>query len=156
MEMEMNVASAFGKMTKEEIKALLDGGTLTIYSVARPITADAPVDRSGPLASFTFATPAFGAESGEFETPAFVENPVVASHVGTAGFARVCKADGTVVGDLSVGPGPREIKLGEITCAPGVPTKIVALKFLPEGDWPERPDYYNTKPRPGYAMPQVP
>ena len=74
----MNVASAFAKLTKDEIKALLDGGTLTIYSVARPISADHAVDRSGPLASFTFATPAFGAESGDFETPAFVANPVPA------------------------------------------------------------------------------
>ena len=93
----MNVASTFMQMTKDEIKALLDGGSLTIYSVARPISADLAVDRSGPLASFTFATPAFGAEDGECETPAFAANPVPASHVGTPGFARACKADGTVV-----------------------------------------------------------
>ena len=77
MEMEMNVASAFAKLTKDEIKALLDGGKLTIYSVARPISADHAVDRSVELVSFTFATPAFGAELGDFETPAFVANPVV-------------------------------------------------------------------------------
>jgi hypothetical protein len=145
MEMEMNVASAFAKLTKDEIKALLDGGTLTIYSVARPISADHAV-----------ATPAFGAESGDFETPAFVANPVPASHVGTPGFARAVKADGTVVADFSVGPGAREIKLGEVSCAPGAPTKVVAFKMLPEGDWPERPDYYNAHPRPGYQLPQVP
>jgi hypothetical protein len=156
MEMEMNVASAFAKLTKDEIKALLDGGTLTIYSVARPISADLPVDRSGPLASFTFATPAFGAESGDLESPAFVANPVPASHVGTPGFARAVQADGTVVADFSVGPGEREIKLGEVSCAPGAPTKVVAFKMLPEGDWPERPDYYNAHPRPGYQLPQVP
>jgi hypothetical protein len=69
-EIGMNIATAFAKCTKEEIKALLDGGTLTIYSVARPVTADLAVDRSGVLATFTFATPAFGAESGEFETRA--------------------------------------------------------------------------------------
>ena len=34
--------------------------------------------------------------------------------------------------------------------------KIAAFKILADGDWPERPDYYNAHPRPGYQMPQVP
>ncbi len=151
----MNVASAFAGLTKDEIKALLDGGTLTFYSVARPINANLPVDRSGVLAAFTFATPAFGAEDGEFETPSFAAHPVPASHVGTPGFARACKADGTVVADLSVGPGVREIKLSEVSCSPGAPVKVVSFKILSDGDWPERPDYYNAHPRPGYSLPQV-
>ena len=29
-------------------------------------------------------------------------------------------------------------------------------KILADGDWPERPDYYNAHPRPGYELPQVP
>ena len=151
----MNVASAFASLTKDEIKALLDGGTLTFYSVARPINANLPVDRSGVLVAFTFATPAFGAEDGEFETPAFVANPVPASHTGTPGFARATKADGTVVADFSVGPGVREIKLTEVSCSPGAPAKIISFKFLADGDWPERPDYYNAHPRPGYQLPLV-
>jgi hypothetical protein len=154
-EIGMNIATAFAKCTKEEIKALLDGGTLTIYSVARPVTADLAVDRSGVLATFTFATPAFGPESGEFETPSFVANPVNASTVGTPGFARARKADGTVVADFSAGPGPRELKLAEVSCSVGAPAKVVSLKFLPDGDWPERPDYYNAHPKPGYEMPKV-
>lgn len=156
MEMDMNVASAFASMSKDEIKAALDGGALTFYSVARPVSADRPVDRSGVLAAFAFATPAFGAEDGDFETPAFAANPVEAKHTGTPGFARACKADGTVVADFSVGPGVREIKLTEVSCSPGAAVKIVSFKFLADGDWPERPDYYNAHPRPGYEMPKVP
>jgi hypothetical protein len=152
----MNIASAFANCTKDEIKALLDGGTLTLYSVARPLTADAAVDRSSPLAVFTFATPAFGPEDGELETPAFAQNPVIVKHVGAPGFARACKADGTAVADFSVGPGVREIKLAEVTCAPNYPVKIVSMKFLPTGDWPERPDYYFTRPLTGYEMPKIP
>ena len=52
----MNIALPFVECSVEELKALLDGGTLTVYSVARPITADQPVDRSGVLATFTFAS----------------------------------------------------------------------------------------------------
>ncbi|MCI4677108.1 hypothetical protein K9U39_12660 [Rhodoblastus acidophilus] len=148
----MNLASAFADLSTDDIKALLDGGTLTIYSVARPISADIPVEFSSALVSFTFATPAFGAADGEFETPAFVEASVAAAHVGTPGFARACKADGTVVADFSVGPGSREVKLGEVSVSPGAPVVVKAFKFGTVGDWPERPDYYNSKPKPGYAL----
>jgi hypothetical protein len=148
----MNIATEFANLSTEELKALLDGGALTIYSVARPISADIPVEFSSALAKFTFATPAFGAPNGDLETPAFVEGAVPGAHVGTPGFARATKADGTVVADFSVGPGPREIKLGEVSVSPGAPVKVASFKFGPAGDWPERPDYFNSKPKTGYAL----
>lgn len=149
----MNVASEFAACSEDEIKALLDGGTLTVYSVARPVTADRPVDRSGVLATFKFASPAFGGDPGRAN---LIANPVPASSVGTPGFARACKADGAVVADFSAGPGPREVKFAEVSCSQGAPVKIIAFKLIPEGGWPERPDYYDAHPRPGFAMPMVP
>jgi hypothetical protein len=156
MEVDMNVALEFTQCSVEELKALLDGGTLTVYSVARPITADRPVDRSGILATFTFATPAFGAASDGFENPIFAANPVAASSVGTPGFARARKADGTIVADFSAGPGDREIKFSEVSCTHGAPITLTKFKFMPEGGWPEKPEYYDTRPRSGSALPQNP
>lgn len=152
----MKPASPFAASSIDVIKAMLDGGTLTVYSVARPQDADQPVDRSGVLAAFTFASPAFGAPTEGSESPLFTANPVVAASVGTPGFARACKADGTVVADFSAGPGPREIKFKEISCSHGAPVEVMQFKFLPEDGWPERRDYYDSRPRPGYAMPKVP
>jgi hypothetical protein len=151
MEQDMNVTSEFAACSEDEIKALLDGGTLTVYSVARPVTADRAVDRSGVLASFRFASPAF--DAGGVRLAA---NPVPAASVGTPGFARACRADGTVVADFSAGPGPREIKFAEVSCSPGAPVTIKTFTFNAEGGWPERPDYYDAHPRPGYALPDVP
>lgn len=151
----MNVASAFAGCPEEELKSLLDGGTLTVYSVARPVTADRAVDRSDVLATFNFASPAFGPTADGGETATFAANPVPASSVGTPGFARACKADGTVIADFSAGPGPREIKFAEVSCSQGAPVKIIAFTFIAEGGWPERPDYYDAHPRPGFAMPTV-
>ncbi len=151
----MNVALDFAACSVDELKALLEGGALTVYSVARPLSADRPVDRSGILATFTFASPAFGTASNGVETPIFAANPVVASSVGTPGFARARKKDGTVVADFSAGPGDREIKFSEVSCTQGAPIKITAFKFTPESEWPERPEYYNTRPRPGFAMPRT-
>jgi hypothetical protein len=138
----VKVTQAFANCGIEELKALLDGGTLTVYSVARPLEPDLPVDRSGVVAAFTFASPAFGPASDGLESPAFVENPVVAKFVGTPGFARACKADGTVVADFSAGPGDREIKFDAVSCSQGAPITLTKFKFMPEGGWPERPDYY--------------
>jgi len=152
----MNVALAFAEASIDDIKAMLDGGTLTVYSVARPITADRPIDRSGALATFTFASPAFGEAADGLEQPLFVANPVPATTVGTPGFARACKADGTVVADFSAGPGHREIKFREVSCSHGAPVTLTEFRIIADGGWPERPDYYDTHPRTGYPMPSVP
>lgn len=149
----MNVTQDFTSCSVDELKALLDGGKLTVYSVARPITADQPVDRSAPLATFTFASPAFGSAADGVEKPIFTANSVNASSVGTPGFARAQKADGTVVADFSAGPGDREIKFNEVSFSQGAPVQIVTFRFIAEGGWPERPEYYDTHPRSGYAMP---
>lgn len=149
----MKPAEAFAATDLDDIKAQLAGGKLTVYSVARPPSADLPVDRSGVLAVFAFAFPAFGPAADGMESPLFEEHPVPASSVGTPGFARLCKADGTVVGDLSAGPGNREVKFAEVSCSQNAPVAITQFRFMEEAGWPERPDYYNTRPRPGYTMP---
>lgn len=149
----MKLATAFAHCSPDEIKALLAGGSLTVYSVARPAGPDLPVDRSAPLASFVFQSPAFAASEAEGESPLFVANPVAAASVGTPGFARACTADGTVVADFSAGPGDREVKFAEISCSQGAPVKVARFKFMPGDSWPERPDYFEARPRPGYALP---
>ncbi|HVQ72694.1 MAG TPA: hypothetical protein VMT08_34855 [Bradyrhizobium sp.] len=151
----MNVTTDLAACSLDELKTLLDGGTLTIYSVARPLSADQPVERSGTLATFTFATPAFTAATDGVENPAFVVDPVPASSVGTPGFARARRADGTVVADFSAGPGDREVKFSEVSFSHGAPVKIASFKFIAEGGWPERPEYYDTRPRTGYPMPSA-
>jgi hypothetical protein len=125
----MNLASAFANSNPDELKSTLAGGKLVIYSVARPLDADAPVERSGVLATFTFASPAFG---DELDKAAFESNPVIATSVGTPGFARAFKADGsTVVADFSVGPGATEIKLSEVSTVADFPIAVRQFKLSP-------------------------
>jgi hypothetical protein len=127
----MKLASAFFDSDTDQVKALLDGGVLSIYSVARPASANEPITRSGLLATFRFASPAFGSTGA-----VFVENPADPTGIGTPGFARAYKADGvTVVADFSVGPGGGEIKLSEVSTTPGY--KIAVTGFRLEA-WPVR------------------
>ncbi len=151
----MNLATEFANCALDELKELLSGGTLTVYSVARPATADIPVDRSGVLVTFTFASPAFGPSNEGVEAPLFTVHAVPAEATGTPGFARARKADGAVVADFSAGSGDREIKFAEVSCSPGAPVKVTKFT-IKQGDWPERPDYYGTRPRSGYPLPVAP
>ena len=124
----MRVAEAFGAATPDEIKQALDGGKLVLYSVGRPPSADHAILRSSPLATFVFASPAFGPDAADGSAaPLFVEPSVVATNVGTPGFARAFKADGAVVADFSTGPGNTEIKLSSISATAGYPLSVTAF-----------------------------
>ena len=110
----------------DEIKAALAGGKLIVYSVAQPSSPDKPVQRSGVLATFTFAAPAFSAETPAL--PVFASNPVAATGLGVPGFARAYKADGsTVVADFSAGPGATDIKFSEVSTTPNYPIKVTTF-----------------------------
>jgi hypothetical protein len=127
----MRLAEAFASASLDDIKAALDGGKLVIYSTGRPPAADHAVTRSAVLATFTFASPAFGPDPSVADgvvAPNFVENPVLAVKVGTPSFARALKADGAVVADLSAGPGPTEIKLSEVSASADHPIAVTRMR----------------------------
>jgi hypothetical protein len=119
----MKLAQPFVNSPFDDVMAALDGGKLVVYSVARPSSPDLPVQRSGVLATFTFASPAFAG----YAVPSFESNPVVASGTGTPGFARAFKADGSPVADFSVGPAGTDIKLSEVSTTPSFPVTLTAL-----------------------------
>ncbi|HEY0909125.1 MAG TPA: hypothetical protein VGD75_02720 [Bradyrhizobium sp.] len=110
---------------------MLDGGVLTIHSVARPASPNEPISRSGLLATFRFASPAFDtAAPAGLSGAVFVANPVDPTGVGTPGFARAYQSDGvTVVADFSVGPGDGEIRLSEVSTTPGYPIAVTSFLF---------------------------
>ena len=121
----MKLAAAFFDFDAAQVMALLDGGVLAVHSVARPRTPNDPITRSGLLVTFRFASPAFDPQGNAV----FVENPVVATGIGTPGFARAYQSDGaTVVADFSVGPGG-EVSLGEVSTTTGYPIALTALRL---------------------------
>jgi hypothetical protein len=127
----MRLAETFANATLDEIKRALDGGKLSIYSTGRPPTANHPITRSKELAAFVFASPAFGSDGSEGAVaPLFVEPSVIATAVGTPGFARAFTADGAVVADFSVGPGNTEIKLTSSSTTEGFPVAVEAMKIM--------------------------
>lgn len=134
----MRLAEVFATLSLDEIKTALDGGKLVIYSTGRPPMPDHAVTRSAVLATFSFASPAFGADPGSADgavTPNLVEGSVAAVSVGTPSFARAFKADGTAVADFSAGPGATEIKLSEVSATTGHPIALTKMRMpLPPED----------------------
>jgi hypothetical protein len=130
----MKLATPFMNSGLDHIKGALNGGTLVIYSVARPASPDRKVERSGVLATFTFASPAFGPSDSDAATePLLAANPVPATGTGTPGFARAFTSDGSPVADFSAGPGGAEVKLSEVSTTPNYPVTLTKL-ILPAAD----------------------
>ena len=123
----MKVAEAYANSSVDEIKAALDGATIRVYSCPQPATADKPIIRNGLLAEFVAATPAFNGDA--FQT---TESSVPAKNVGTPLFVRATKADGSVIGDFSAGPGDSDVKLAEVSCSKGAPVRITKFQIRPE------------------------
>ena len=125
----MRLAEAYAGGDLSKIKEALSGGRLIVYSTGRPPSADHAITRSAELASFAFASPAFGPDTEDGTlAPLFSDNPVIAKAVGTPGFARALSADGVTVADFSVGPGG-EIVLDGVSATPEFPLKLLGLRI---------------------------
>jgi hypothetical protein len=115
----MKLAQRYAQSCPEAVKSVLAGGRLVIHSVARPVGPDRAIERSGVLATFTFAA----------DGASFVDNPVIATGVGTPGLARAYAADGDIaVADFSVGRGA-DIRLSEISTTPNFPIAVAAFSL---------------------------
>lgn len=91
-----------------------DGGTLSIYSGARPKTPEQAVTRQVLLATLRFGSPAFAPAKDGVATARPFAGAVHAVDDGTATWFRVCASDGAVVFDGSVGRGNADLLLPEV------------------------------------------
>jgi hypothetical protein len=98
-----NLSDTAANAEANALAALCNGGTLCLYSGSQPANANTALEGNTMLATLTFGSPAWGAAAGG----EIVANPIgagVGVASGTATFARIFEAGGTVVVmDLSVG-----------------------------------------------------
>jgi hypothetical protein len=94
-----------------------------------------PLFRRPPAVARSSRHPQFGSRGVRLRqprafsgpSPSFAANPTPAKHVGTPGWARALAADGSVVADFSVGPGPTDVKIDSISATPGFPLKVLTI-----------------------------
>jgi hypothetical protein len=104
----MNLAIAPAGTAVTAVGALMNNGTLRLYTGTIPVTPETAIGAQVLLATFTFAATAFGAPTfaGGLSSAnaAFVANSVLPGAAGTVTWARALQSNGTaVVADFTVG-----------------------------------------------------
>jgi len=111
------------------LTALLNGGTLEIYTTPQPANANTAVTSQTLLATLTFGNPAFGsAVAGIATANAIASGTAVAT--GTAVWFRCLKSDGTtVVCDGSVGTSGSDLNLNSTAIQTGATVSVTSLTY---------------------------
>lgn len=130
----MNTARATAIAGLSAMDALLNGGSIAIYSGTQPATPQTALSGNTELVRHTFNTPAFGTPAwnsgtGKVEAAAsFVSTSANPSNSGTAAFARAYASDTTtVVNDYTVGTSTQDLVIGSTSINVGVPVTVNSL-----------------------------
>lgn len=111
------------------VTALLNSGTLNIYSGTQPVNANTALSGNTLLAAFTFASSAFGSPTAGLATAAAISS-VTAAATGTATFFRCVKSDGTtVVMDGSVGTSGTDCIINSTSIASGATVSVISFTY---------------------------
>lgn len=98
-----------------------NAGKLEIYAGTKPSTGGA---EGTLLATFTLGSPFAPAASGGVQSPT-LPSPTTGVANGTAGWARVTKADGTTaVMDLTVGTSGAQVNLNTLAITTGIAVSV--------------------------------
>lgn len=125
--MAVRLSAALASALADQVDSTLgNAGTIKIYTGTQPATADTAVGGATLLATFTLASPGFGAASNGVITLAGVPLTVAAAATGTAGFFRMATSGGTTVLDGSVGTSGNQINLNTTSITSGVNVTITS------------------------------
>src|SRR5438874_8686305 len=91
----MTISAAGANASANAVTALLNGGTIRIYTAPQPASADVAITTQTLLASPTLGNPAFAAAVAGVSTAAAVTADPSAAASGTAAWARFVTSGGT-------------------------------------------------------------
>lgn len=119
MALDTQLATATAAAQANALSALLNGGTVVIYSGAKPANANTALSGNTALATLTFqATAAPSTSTNVITFNTLTSGTAVAT--GTASFYRCYKSDGTtVVMDGSVGTSNANMIIGTVSIVSG-------------------------------------
>src|SRR5204862_479775 len=101
--MAIRLSASAASTAADALCALLNGGSVRIYTAPRPATADTAITTQTLLASPIFGSPAFSAAVAGLATAHAVTHDTDAAASGTASWARFVTSGGATVFDGSVG-----------------------------------------------------
>lgn len=130
MSQTANLSDAAANAEANALAALMNAGSMKVYSGPQPLTANTAIGGGNTLlATFTFGNPAWGsAVAGVITANAIA--PATAVATGTATFARILESDGTtVVMDITVGTSGAGLNLNATTIINGIVIPISSFTY---------------------------
>ena len=139
--MAMKISTASADAALNAVGALLNNGTLIIYSGTEPTTATTALAGNTILAQLTFGATAFGAPATDDQdatarkiTAAAITADASADNSGTATFFRAYKSTGTTTSDVvyqgTAGTSGQQLNLNDTALIQGGNVSISSLKIV--------------------------
>jgi len=113
--MAVTLSAAAVNAMADALGALLDGGSVKVYTSPRPATADTAITTQTLLATATFANPAFSAAVAGVLTADPMTDDLDCPASGTASFFRAVTSGAAAVLDGSVGTSDADCVLSTTT-----------------------------------------
>lgn len=113
----------------DAVCALLNGGSLRIYSGTPPANAGTALSGNTLLAQLTLGSPAFAAASGGVATANAITADSSADATGTATFARLLTSGGAARVQLTVGTSGAELNLSSTSIVTGGNVSVSSLTY---------------------------
>jgi hypothetical protein len=110
------------------LTALVNSGTIKIYTGAQPANADTAVSTQTLLGSVTLAATAFGSATNGTATAGAITSGTAAA-TGTAAWFRVCNSGGTGIWDGAIGTSGSNLNLNAVSIQSGATIAISAYTF---------------------------
>jgi hypothetical protein len=119
------ITNAAANAEVDALTALMNGGSVKIYSGTAPATADTALSGNTLLATLPLSATAFGSGASGVATANAITNDSSADATGTASFFRGMKADGTtVVCQGTVGTTGADMNLNSTSISSGAAVSI--------------------------------
>lgn len=121
------IANATANAEVNALTALLNGGTLKIYTGTQPTDADTALGAQTLLATLTFGSPAFGAGSNGVATANAITQDSTADATGTATWFRCLTSGAALVCDGSVGTSGADCNLNSVAISAGAAVSVTSM-----------------------------
>ena len=134
MAQNFDISNAAASAGLDAVTALLNGGTLRLYSGTKPAGPDSALSGNTVLAELGLGSPAFGAASNGVASANAITPDSSANATGTASFYRAFGSGGAAVCDGEVGTTGSDLNLSTTSIQAGAEVSISSWQLtLPKG-----------------------
>lgn len=129
MASDFDISAAAANAAANAVTALVNGGSLRIYSGTKPATPDTALSGNTLLAQLTFSATAFGSASNGVATANAITDDSSADATGTASFFRAHNSSGTAVFQGTCGTSNADLVLSSTSISSGGTVSVSSLTY---------------------------